>query len=104
MGVIRSLFSHSVPACNSKCFLPSRAQNVPNLNNRQKFLLCSKTYLALFVCQGYDFSVQSLQITRSCKMKNKRKMDSFDIISFYCNSKKSSASNDQFAQRDWDEF
>ena len=104
MGVIRSLFSHSVPVCNSQCFLPSRAQNVPNLNNRQKFLLCSKNYLALFVCQGYDFSEKSLQITRSCKMKSKRKMDSFNIISFYCNSKKSSASNDQFAQRDWGEF
>ena len=67
MGVIRSLFSHGVPVCNSKCFLPSRAQNVPNLNNRQKFLLCSKNYLPLFVCQGYDFSVKQLQITRSCK-------------------------------------
>ena len=104
MGVIRSLFSNSVPACNAKCFLPSCAQNAPNLNNRQKFLLCSKNYLALFVCQGYDFSVKSLQITRACKMKNKTKMDSFDIISFYCNSKKSSASNDQFAQRNWGEF
>ena len=104
MGVIRSLFSNSVPACNAKCFLPSCAQNAPNLNNRQKFLLCSKNYLALFVCQGYDFSVKSLQIIRACKMKNKTKMDSFDIISFYCNSKKSSASNDQFAQRNWGEF